>query len=417
MSINESDINSPDKNLTQDNFKAFRFNRMELAGSLGDLGTILPLAIGMILINGLSPASIFFCVAVFYIFSGFYFKLTSPVEPMKVIAAYAIATGVTATQIQASCLLTFIILLFFGATGLISLISRYVPRPVVRGVQLSTGLLLVTQGVKLMMGTTKFQELSSAAEPYLSVQSLGPLPLGLVIGGFLGVLTLLMLDNKRVPAALIVVGTGVLVGILLGTKEGMAELVPGFHLPDLFPYGFPSGPDYSFALLMLVMPQIPMTLGNAVIATNDLYKHYFPKENKMVTPRSLTLSMSAANLISYIFGGMPMCHGAGGLASRYCFGARTAGSNLIIGVIFILLALLLGGGILSIINLIPLSALGVLLIFAGMQLALTILDIKTRKDLFVPVLIVSITLASNLAIGFITGIIIAYVLKSERLKI
>lgn len=144
---------------------------------------------------------------------------------------------------------------------------------------------------------------------------------------------------------------------------------------------------------MLVMPQIPMTLGNAVIAANNLYKQYFPEQNRMVTPRSLTLSMSAANLVSYIFGGMAMCHGAGGLASRYRFGARSGGSNLIIGGIFIVLALFLGTGILSVINLIPLAALGVLLIFAGMQLALTILDIKTRKDLFVPVIIVSITLS------------------------
>lgn len=390
---------------------------MEIAGSLGDLGTILPLAIGMILINDLSPAAIFFSVAIFYIFSGLYFRLTSPVEPMKVIAAYAIATGVTATQIQASCLLIVIILLFFGATGLISLISRYVPKPVVRGVQLSTGLLLVTQGVKLMIGSTKFQELSSAAEPYLSIQSLGPLPFGLVIGGFLGILTLIMLNNERLPAALIIVGTGLLIGLLLGTRQGLAELVPGFHFPDFFPYGFPSGPDYSFALLVLVMPQIPMTLGNAVIATNDLYKEYFPQQSKMVSPRSLTLSMSAANLVSFVFGGIPMCHGAGGLASRYCFGARTAGSNLIIGGVFILLALFLGSGIIALINLIPLSALGVLLIFAGMQLALTILDLHTRKELFVPILIVSITLASNLAIGFIAGIIIAYILKSEKLKV
>ena len=114
---------------------------------------------------------------------------------------------------------------------------------------------------------------------------------------------------------------------------------------------------------------------------------------------------------------MPMCHGAGGLAAHYRFGARTAGSNLMIGTIFILLAILFGSHALSIIYLIPLSVLGILLLFAGSQLALTILDMKERKDLFVALIILGITLASNLAVGFIAGIAIAYALKSEKLTV
>ncbi len=160
-----------------------------------------------------------------------------------------------------------------------------------------------------------------------------------------------------------------------------------------------------------------MTVGNAVIANADLSRQYFPESGHRVTYRSLTVSMALANLMSFFLGGFPMCQGAGGLASRYCFGARTAGSNLIIGTIFVALALLLGRQVLAIIYLLPMSALGVLLIFAGAQLALTVMDMKTRKEFFVPILIVSITLASNLAAGFIVGIIVSYLLKSEKLKI
>jgi SulP family sulfate permease len=145
-----------------------KFNRMELAGSLGDLGTILPLAIGMILINGLNPTGLIMGVGLFYIFSGLYFKVTCPVEPMKVIGAYAVATGITATRIQASCLWVFLFLIVIGGTGLITLAGRYIPKPVIRGVQLSTGVLLVSQGVRLILGTSRFQDLSQAAEPYLS---------------------------------------------------------------------------------------------------------------------------------------------------------------------------------------------------------------------------------------------------------
>lgn len=390
---------------------------MEFAGSLGDFGTLLPLAIGMILINGLSPMAIFFSVGVFYIFSGIYFRITCPVEPMKVIAAYAIATGITTTQIQASCLITFGFLLIIGGTGLITLINRLVSRSVVRGVQLSTGLLLASQGVKLMMGSTRFQELHQAAEPYLSLQSLGPVPLGLLIGVILAFLTLLLLDNKRLPAALVVLGAGLLVGLILGTREGMEALRLRFYFPEFFPYGWPSGLDFSFALLVLVIPQIPMTIGNAVIATHDLAQQYFPQEGRRVTPRSLCLSMAFANLLAFLVGGMALCHGAGGLASRYRFGARTGGSNLIIGGIFLVLALLLGNHILSLIFLFPMSALGVLLIFAGAQLSLSLLDIRERKDLFVVILVVSITLASNLAFGFVAGIILAQVLKTDKLQV
>ncbi len=394
-----------------------KFNRMELAGSLGDLGTILPLAIGMILINGLNPTGLIMGVGLFYLFSGLYFKVTCPVEPMKVIGAYAVATGITATQIQASCLWIFLFLIIIGGTGIITLAGRYIPKPVIRGVQLSTGVLLVSQGVRLMLGTSKFQDLRQAAEPYLHVQELGWLPIGLIIGLVLGFLTLLLLENRRLPAALAVVGLGSLVGLALGTHEGLDQMHIGVYLPKLLPFGLPSGTDFSFALLVLVLPQIPMTLGNAVIANADLSIQYFPQDGRRVTYRALCISMAMANLLSFFLGGMPMCHGAGGLASRYRFGARTAGSNLIIGAIFLVLALFLGSHSLAVIYLLPMAALGVLLIFAGVQLALTLSDMQTRKDLFVPILILGITLASNLAAGFLTGIAVAYILKWERLSV
>ena len=394
-----------------------KFNRMELAGSLGDLGTILPLAIGMILINGLNPTGLIMAVGLFYIFSGLYFKVTSPVEPMKVIGAYAVATGISAAQIQASCLWIFLFLIIIGGTGLITLAGRYIPKPVIRGVQLSTGVLLVSQGVHLMLGTSKFQILSRAAEPYLSLQKMGWLPIGVIIGLVLGLLTLLLLENRRLPAALVVVGAGSLVGLLLGTRQGLVQMKIGVYLPNLLPYGIPSGVDFSFALLVLVLPQIPMTLGNAVIANADLSNQYFPEDGRRVTYRSLCISMALANLLSFFLGGMPMCHGAGGLASRYRFGARTAGSNLIIGTIFFMMALFFGFHSLAIIYTLPMAALGVLLIFAGAQLTLTLLDMQTRKDLFVPILVLGTTLASNLAAGFLTGIAVAYLLKWKRLSI
>ncbi|UCD90682.1 MAG: putative sulfate/molybdate transporter [Desulfobacterales bacterium] len=397
--------------------RRYKFDRLEFAGSLGDLGTLLPLAIGMILINNLNPSGLFLSIGLYYIISGCYFGVPVPVQPMKVIGAYAIATAMNPSQIMASGALMCIVLFIVGLTNIATIMGRYTPKSVVRGVQLSTGILLVAEGVRFMIGTSKFQILSKAAEPYLNMQAIGPVPIGILIGTIGGLLTLLLLENKRLPAGLFVVFGGILFGIVLGTHHNLDKLRLAIHLPNVLPFGFPSGADFTFALFALVLPQIPMTMGNAVIAYSDLSKEYFGKDSKRVTYRGSCISMAFANLISFFLGGMPLCHGAGGLAAHYRFGARTAGSNLIIGLIFLTLAVFLGTQVLSVANLLPMSILGVLLLFAGSQLALTIVDMNERKDLFVAFVMLGITLATNLAVGFIIGFCLAYCLKSERLNV
>jgi sulfate permease, SulP family len=394
-----------------------RFDRMEIAGSLGDMGTLLPIAIAMILVNGLSPMGMFFSIGIFYILSGLYYGITVPVQPMKVIGAYAIATAMTSSQIMASAALMGLFLLIIGGTNAITPIGKYTPKAVVRGVQLSTGVLLMAQGVKFMLGTSKFQMLRQAAEPYLIFQHIGPLHIGVFIGIIGGVLTLLLLENRKFPAGLVVVLGGIFLGLVIGTHEGFDKLKVGIYFPEILPFGFPARADFTFALFALVLPQLPMTIGNAVIANADLSSEYFGDDSQKVTYRALTLSMALANFMSFLVGGMPLCHGAGGLAAHYRFGARTAGSNLMIGGVFLVLALFLGVHALSIVYLMPMSVLGVLLVFAGSQLAMTIIDMKTRKDLFVVLLILGITLASNLAAGFMLGIAAAYALKSDKLNI
>ncbi|MDJ0621534.1 MAG: putative sulfate/molybdate transporter [Desulfocapsaceae bacterium] len=397
--------------------KQFIFNRLEFSGSLGDLGTILPLALGMVLVNGMDPKGVFFCFGLYYIFSGLYFRVTSPVEPMKVIAAYALASGITATQIQASSLLIALVLFALGGSGIISSLKNRMPIAVVRGVQLSTGTLLLMKGLQLMLGTSPIQLVHELAEPYLSIQSIGPLPIGIVLGAILSALTLYLYDNSRIPAAVSIVTIGLIVGVIFQHNVVADSLNFQPSLPNFLPYGLPTATDFSFALLVLVLPQIPMTIGNAIIANADLSASYFPETGKKVTGRSLCLSMAFANFATFFLGGIPMCHGAGGLASRYRFGARTGGSNLIIGTIFIILVLVFGQNIQAVLHFIPLSVLGVLLVFAGCQLSLTILDVKTRQDMFVVLIILGLTLALNLAAGFIVGIILALILRSPRLSI
>lgn len=395
----------------------YRIQRTELAGSLGDLGTLLPIAIAMVLVNGLNPLGLFFSIGIFYVVSGLYFGVTVPVQPMKVIGAYAIATSLSASQILASSLLMGVILLIVGLTGAIDIIRKYTPKAVIRGVQLSTGALLMTSGVKFIVGASNFQTLLRSAEPYLSIQYLGSIQIGMVIGVIGGFVTLLLLDNKKLPAGLIIVLGGFITGLLLGARVDTGNGHLGFHLPEILPFSLPGKADFTFALLILVLPQLPMTLGNAVLAYTDLSKEYFGDQSSKVTNKNACLSMAFANFLSFFLGGMPLCHGAGGLAAHYRFGARTAGSNLIIGSIFIALALILGNEIVSFFNLLPLSILGILLVFAGSQLTLTIIDLDNRKDLFVATLILGITLASNLAAGFIIGIVVGNILKWRKLSV
>jgi SulP family sulfate permease len=393
-----------------------RFNRLELAGSLGDLGTLLPLAIGMILVNGLSPSGIFISVGIFYIFSGLYFRVTTAVQPMKVISAYAVASALSAQQIMAATLVMAVFMLFVGASGAISGINKHTPKSVIRGVQMSTGVLLMTQGIRCMVGTSTLQKINQVAEPYLAWQHLGPIPIGIPIGIVGVLLTLLLIENRKIPAGLAIIGFGVALGICFGASKAFDNFGLKVTIPDLIPLGIPATVDFTFAFFALVLPQIPMTIGNAVLANADLSQQYFGDESRKVTGRSLCLSMAFANLLSFSFGGMPMCHGAGGLAAHYRFGARTAGSNLMIGIAMVLLVILFGDQLLAFFHLIPVAILGVLLFFAGGQLALTITDMQKRSNMFVVLSMLGIALATNLAVGFLAGWTIHWALSRIRIN-
>ena len=390
------------------------FSRMEWAGSVGDLGALLPLAFALIMINGLSATGLFLVVGLFYILGGYYYRVPIAVQPMKVISAYAIAQALSAEVITASGFMIGGLLLFLGLSGIVGKAAKLIPLAVVRGVQLSTGVLLVLKGVYLALGTSGLQKIRGAAEPFLSFQAIGPVPVSLIIALIFGTVTIRLYNNKRYPAGLIVVGCGAVLGTLLGAWKGLGQLDLGFHLPEILPFGFPSGADFSFALLALVLPQVPMTIGNAVVANRDLSFEYFGKESRRVTERALCTSMGIANFAAAMLGGMPVCHGAGGLAAHYRFGARTNGANLIIGGMFVMLAILFGASSVKVLQLIPMGVLGVLLIFSGAQLVLTYKDMTKKIQQATLLLMLIITMLSNLAWAFGAGIVFCAV--TDRMK-
>ena len=399
--------NKSENRALQKSLPSFIFNRVEFSGALGDLGALLPIAIAMIVLNGLNATNVMVTVGLFYIIAGLYFKVPVPVQPMKVIGAYAIAVGLTPTQVIASSLWMGLFVLFLGTTGLIHIIGKYTPKSTIRGVQLGVGIILMGKGLGFMI----------EPDPNLVVQFIGPINTGIILGIIGMALTLLLLENRKIPAAVLVVFGGILLGLFIGKPLKLEDLKIGFHIPRFFPYGIPSWSDMIWVLPVLVLPQIPMTIGNAILSNTDVMHEYFGQRAHRASYRSIANSQGIADIISFVWGGIPMCHGAGGLAAMYRFGARTAAANLMIGGIFVLLGLFFGQNALHILNLLPLSILGVLLVFAGAQLALMIRDLTERKDLFVALIMLGITLTTNLAAAFVCGIIIAYALKSEKVNV
>ncbi len=387
--------------------RSLRFDRMELAGSLGDLGTLLPLAVGMIVLNQMHATNVLVAVGLFYVLAGLYFKVPVPVQPMKVIGAYAIAAGMTPQQIVSSGLWMGVLVLLLGVTGLIEIIRRYTAKSTVLGIQLAVGMELLVKGLKLI----------ADQDPNLAVQTIGPLNTGLLLGMVGLLLTLFLLNKKKLSAALVLIILGIAAGLLIGKPLDQGVFAWSFHVPTPVPYGWPGWDDLVWVIPVVVLPQLPTTIGNAIISSTDLAHEYFPEKAQRVTNRSVSISQGLANLASFFLGGVPMCHGAGGLAAHYTFGARTAGSSLYIGGICIVLALIFGENIVSVLRLLPISILGVLLTFAGLQLALMIQDLEDRKDLFVALFMLGLALAFNLAVAFIAGISVAYALKSARISV
>jgi SulP family sulfate permease len=388
----------------------FRFDRVELAGSFGDLGTLLPIVVGMILINKLSPTTVFLAFGLFYLMTGFYYRLPVPVQPLKAVGAIAIAypSQITESVIGASGIIFGVILLFLSLSGMLDRIARLFTQPVVRGIQLALGLIFLKKGIELIVTDKLF--LSGANGHYSEYH------VNLILGFLVFAMILALLDNRKVPAALAALAAGIVAGIALGGLHGRAlEIGPtGMHLI------LPSLGDFWTAFIMLILPQIPLTIGNACVGTADTCSTLFPNSPFLSKAKAarFALSMGVANLPAGFFGAVPMCHGTGGLAAHYRFGARTGGAPIMIGALFVILALVLGELGLSILAVIPNSVLGVLLVFAGLELCPLVRSLKTNEEFFIAILIAGIALAvPNMAWAFGIGIVVDLFIRRTGTKI
>jgi len=388
----------------------FRFDRVELAGSLGDLGTLLPIVVAMILINKLSPTTVFLAFGLFYLMTGFYYRLPVPVQPLKAVGAIAIAypSQITESVIGAAGIIFGIILLFLSLSGTLDRIARLFTQPVVRGIQLALGLIFLKKGIELIVTQKVF--LSGVNGNYSEYH------INLILGFIVFAMVLALLDNKKIPAALAALAVGIIAGLVLGGLQGRTLAIG----PTPMRLITPSSADFWTAFIMLILPQIPLTIGNACVGTADTCNSLFPNSPLLSRTKAgrFALSMGIANLPAGFFGAVPMCHGTGGLAAHYRFGARTGGAPIMIGALFVILALVLGELGLTILTLIPNSVLGVLLVFAGLELCPLVRSLKTNEEFFVALLIAGIALAvPNMAWAFGIGIIADLFIRKTGSKI
>ena len=389
---------------------AYRFNRVELAGAFGDLGTLLPIVLGMILINGLSTTSVFLSFGVFYLVTGLYYRLPVPVQPLKAVAAIAIANPhiVTESVISASGIIFGLILLILPLSGMLDKIARLFSQPVIRGIQLALGLIFLKKGIELIVTEKLF--FSNTIGNYAGYH------VNLILGVLVFGMVLILLDNKKTPAALVALAVGILVGLIFGDIQNRTLAIG----PTNVRFILPSFDDFYTAFFMLILPQIPHTIGNACVGTADTCRSLFPGNPfiSKATADRFALSMGIVNLPAAFLGAIPMCHGTGGLAAHYRFGARTGGAPMMIGAVFIFLALVLGELGLTILALIPNAVLGVLLVFAGLELCPLVRSLQTNEEFFVALLIAGIALAvPNMAWAFGAGIVADLIIQKAKIKI
>ncbi len=368
------------------------YNLQELAGAFGDLGTLIPFLVGYITISHVDPVGVLVGFGLFKIIAGLYFKTPIPIQPMKAIGTAAIshAGALTAGAIWAAGLFTGVFWLLMGLTGAVTWIAKLTSRPVVHGIILGLGLGFIVEGVRMM-----------EANPALALLA--------------ALLTFLLLSHERIPAMLILLGLGVLIAMatepaLMGELGQMAFRLrfPAFALTKLEQH------DSLTGVLVLGLPQVALTLGNAIIATVEENNQLFPAHP--LTVKAVAIDHGLMNLVGTSMGGVPMCHGAGGMAAHIRFGARTGGALVILGVLVLGVGLFCADSIAILLKLFPRALLGVLLMFGGLELAAGVQGNHVRKEERYVVLLTAGVSMWNMGVGYGAGLALWHAYQRGWLK-
>jgi hypothetical protein len=376
--------------------RGLRFDRHEWAGAFGDLGTLVPFLLAYITIVGVQPAGMLLAFGVAFIAAGAYFRTPFPVQPMKAIGAIAVTGAaqtavITPEAVAVAALATGVIWLLLGSTGTVERATRWVGRPVTLGIVLGLGIAFMLDGTR-MMATGMW-----LAVPLLSV-------------------TILLLSSRALLAMILILAAGM--GWALLTEPGMTGALAGveakLRLPS-FPFHRLTWEAIFVGVVLLALPQVPLTLGNAIIAPVEFNNREFP--DRPITERRVAVTTGLMNALGSLIGAVPMCHGAGGMAAQVRFGARTGGAPVIIGSLLVVLAVAFSESVAVLLRLFPHAALGVMLFLAGLQLALGASDFPNDKGERFVILGTAALSVWNVGAAFLFGIAALWIVRRGWLRL
>lgn len=333
----------------------------DISGAVADLGVLVPLAAALVLINGLDPAPMLVVAGALLISAGLIFKIPFPVQPLKALTALAVAQQLSPDMIHAAGFQIGAILLLGAVTGLADRLAIVFTKPVIRSLQFAVGSLLVFSAVKLILDP-----------PGVFVATPGR-PLLLVLFALVaaGVATAVHLKRYWL-APTVLVGAIVAATFISAPDLGHISLyAPSFHLPPLS--------VWPAAFALLVIPQLPLTYGNAVVGVTDLAREHFGDRAKAVTPGRVAATCGVGNLFASALGGMPMCHGSSGLTAHVRLGAQTAAMNLILGASLVVIGVIFPAQVIALFGLLPVWALAGFLAYAGVRHALLVFDLRSWR--------------------------------------
>jgi len=375
------------------------FTWNEFSGAIGDLGTTLPLAFALVISNGFPAARIFLLWGIVYVITGWYYKVPVSVQPLKAMSVIAITAGFSAGMLSTAALLYGLLFIILSSTGLIKWLQRWFSQAIVRGIQLGIGLLLAKKALALIYQKTLFLNGALPAGNWILLMALGTLGI-LILGKYL---------FKR-PVALIVIVASVGVSLLFGVRPGVSEAAG-----SALYFTIPHWAQWWDILILLMIPQLPLTLGNAVYAANDACHQFWGKQASKVTAPKLASSIGISDIVIGICGGFPICHGAGGIAAHNRFGGKTGGTTIILGVAFISLALV--GNLSTFLFLIPIPILGTLLLFDSWAMIVLVRRLADLPQVVVAITVGSLSLVThNLTIALIAGLIVEQVVAMDKMK-
>lgn len=337
-----------------------RFDRREWSGAFGDIGVLAPLAITLVSTNHLNPTAVFGIAGIAYIAAGAYYRVPVPVQPLKSLSALAIGLGLGPAVIGAAGLWMGAILLATSVTGIADRLNQVFTREIVRGIQLGVGLILAKKGIEMILAPVPVPALGDLRIPAMGVT------LAVLTGGIL----LAASRNSRIPAGLAALALGIVSGLMI---RGVPDTGWGPVSPSI---ALPSGETFWQALVLLVLPQIPLTLTNSVVAACDTARTYYGDGARRVTGKAVAAGLGLANIVAGFAGGVPVCHGSGGFTAHHRFGARTGGASILIGAVLVILALACGPSVAALCGLIPAPVLGTLLVSVGVSHALLVRDVS-----------------------------------------